>query len=52
MQGSGNFDPISLGEETATKTNQEGILMAENYPGERANAIFEASRNEVQHEMV
>ncbi|KAE9466446.1 hypothetical protein C3L33_01631, partial [Rhododendron williamsianum] len=52
MQGSRNFDQISLQEETATKTNQEDELRAEDYPGERTNTIFDASRNEIQPEMV
>ncbi|XP_058180305.1 uncharacterized protein LOC131298839 isoform X5 [Rhododendron vialii] len=52
MQGSRNFDQISLQEDTATKTNQEDELRAEDYPGERTNKIFDASRNEIQPEMV
>ncbi|KAF7134977.1 hypothetical protein RHSIM_Rhsim08G0050800 [Rhododendron simsii] len=52
MQGSRNFDQISLQEETATKTNQEDELRAEDYPGERKNTTFDASRNEIQPEMV
>ncbi|KAG5534872.1 hypothetical protein RHGRI_022857 [Rhododendron griersonianum] len=52
MQGSRNLDQISLREKTATKTNQEDELRAEDYPGERSNTIFDTSRNEIQHEMV
>ncbi|KAI8541427.1 hypothetical protein RHMOL_Rhmol08G0060000 [Rhododendron molle] len=38
-------------EKTATKTNQEDELRAEDYPGEGSNTIVDASRNEIQHEM-
>ncbi|KAG5534865.1 hypothetical protein RHGRI_022853 [Rhododendron griersonianum] len=52
MQGSRNFDQISLQEDLGTKTNQEDELRAEDYSGGRTNTIFDASRNEIQHEMV
>ncbi|KAG5534808.1 hypothetical protein RHGRI_022803 [Rhododendron griersonianum] len=52
MQSSRNFDQISLQEDLGTKTNQEDELRAEDYSGGRTNMIFDASRNEIQHEML